>query len=136
MVQRTISGIVYLIIIIGSLFLGKYFFGALFLLITVLALAEFYKLAENAGNKPVRVPGLVAAAVIFVLSFLVASHGTGFRMLSIAGIFPVLFFVIALYSRKADPEKSLSITFLGLIYVFLPFDFMNYIVFPASKNYS
>lgn len=136
LVQRTISGIVYLIIIIGSLFLGKYFFGALFLLITVLALAEFYKLAENAGNKPVRVPGLFAAAVIFVLSFLVASHETGIRMLSIAGIFPVLFFIMALYSRKADPVKSLSITFLGLIYVVLPFALMNYLVFPASNNYS
>ncbi len=135
LVQRTVSGIVYLIIIIGSLLLGKYFFGALFLLITVLTVAEFYDLAENAGNKPVRIPGLLAAAVIFIVSFLVASHVAGFRTLSIEVIFPVLLFMVVLYSRKSDPVKDLSATFLGIIYVVLPFSLLNYLVFPASNNY-
>ena len=132
---RTASGIVYLIIIIGSLILGKYFFGALFLLIGVLALAEFYKLTGNTVNVQGRILGILAASFIYILSFLVTSQSVGYEWLSLIAILPVLFLIAALYVQKSDLIKSLSVNFLGIIYVILPLSLLNYLVFPAGHNY-
>jgi phosphatidate cytidylyltransferase len=131
---RTASGVVYLVIIISALFLGQLFFGALFLIITILALAEFYRLTGNTLNFSGRVTGIAVASAIYILSFLVASHTVRIRLLSLAAIVPVLLFVMTLHSRKPELVKNLSVTFLGIIYVMLPFALLNFLAFPASHG--
>jgi phosphatidate cytidylyltransferase len=134
--QRTVSGIIYLVILIGSLFLGKYAFGTVFLLTGLLALIEFYDLAGIRGYIHITVPALVAGAVIFILAFLVASRATGFYYLSFAGLVPVLLFISALYSSTPDFFKNLTKIFLGLVYIILPLAIANYLVFPASNGFA
>jgi phosphatidate cytidylyltransferase len=135
LIIRTVSGIVFLIFVIGSLLLGKYYFGTLFLLVGILALLEFYQLTGNSGNTPGNIPGLIAGSVIYIVSFLVASQLADYKLLSITVIFPALFFIMALYNPKSDLGKNLSITFLGIIYVILPLALLNYLAFPASNKY-
>jgi phosphatidate cytidylyltransferase len=135
LVQRTVSGIVYLIIIIGSLFLGKYGFGAVFLLAGILALLEFYELNGIPGTTTVPILGIAAAAVIFILSFLVTAQMGESRLLTVVLSLPVLLFIAALYSSVSDPVKSLGIVFLGIVYVVIPLAAMNYLVFPAVNDH-
>lgn len=133
--QRTVSGIVYLIIFIGSLFLGAYTFGILLLLIGIMALLEFYGLTGVSETIIWKILGITGAFGIIILSFLANSQISSYKILSIAGIFPVLFFIIGLYFPKADLIRNLSVVLLGLVYVIIPLALMIYLIFPACNGY-
>jgi len=133
--QRTVSGIIYLVILIGSLFLGKYAFGTVFLLIGLLALVEFYNMTGISGYTQTTVPGLVSGALIFVLAFLVASHTISSYYLALACLLPVLSFIVALYSPKPDFIKDFSTVYLGILYIIIPLAIMNYLVFPVINEH-
>lgn len=133
--QRTLSGIIYLIIIIGSLFLGKYTFGVIFLVMGILALSEYYHLQGIPFFGKVALPGLVTGAVAFILSFLVASYLAPPQALAILVLFPVLFLVFSLYAVKSNYTNNLPVIITGLIYVMVPLSLMNFLAFPLFNHH-
>ena len=132
---RTVSGIIYLVLVIGSLFLGKYVYGIVFLLTGIMALVEFYDITGYSGSKHFVLTGIFASAGIFILSFLVASGLTGYRFLALASVIPIIMLIMALYSSKPDVIKTMAMLVLGILYVMFPLSLMNYLVFPASNNF-
>jgi hypothetical protein len=47
--KRSLSGILFVIILIGAIFLGPYTYGILFLVLSIFILREFYTLGAQAG---------------------------------------------------------------------------------------
>ncbi len=135
-IQRTLSGIIYLGILIGSLFFGKFTFGLVFLLICLTALYEFYGLTRATGAFPFVIPALLAGASLFVLSFLVSSSSVNPAFLFL--VLPLIIFIlmVALYSRKPDVVRNTAMSFLGLIYVAVPLSTMNFLAFPEINGFS
>lgn len=134
-VQRTVSGIIYLVVIIGSLFLGQFAFAALFLLISLLALYEFYGMAAVSGGSPFTLQGLIAGALVYVVSFLATSGIIPWDLLGLILITPVLLLLTALYSKKDDIIRNIAVTFLGLVYIILPMSVMNHLAFPDATSH-
>jgi phosphatidate cytidylyltransferase len=128
-IQRAIFGSLYLVVIIGSLLGGSYAFGITFLLISLLALHEFYSLA---GVRQI-FPGLLLGAGMFVLSFLAASQRMELSGLLLVVPLVLLIFIIDLFSASADVVHQLSRTFAGVIYISLPISLMNLLVFPPEN---
>lgn len=135
LLQRTLSGIIYLAVIIGSLITGPYTFGALFLIIGILALHEFYALLDIPPKNPLALTGEIGGAIIFILGFLVASGvlHTGFLAL-FAGV-PLALFIVALYSEKNDAILIGKIL-LGIIYIMLPLTTASFVAFYEAGVYS
>jgi len=131
-IQRVAFGTVYLVIIIGSLFMGKFAFGFVFLLINLIALYEFYALSVASGASPLIIPSLITGGVAFILAFLVSANLTDPRMLLLVIPFIVLIFILALYSDKPDVIRNTAISFLGIIYVSIPLSVINFLAFPSS----
>lgn len=127
---RTASGAIYLIILIGSLLLGTYAFGVVYLLIGLLALVEFYDLAGIPGYNRATIGGLVTASVVFILAHLVASQTLSYSYLSVTALPPVVIFIMAIYSAKPDFVGRYAKALLGVLYIILPLALMNYMVFP------
>jgi len=98
-----------------------------------MALVEFYNLTGLSRESMYVIPGVTAAGLLFILSFLVASRTAGFQWLSLSVLVPVLLFIAALYSKKPDLIKGLAVTFLGIGYIVIPLSVMNYLVFPACS---
>jgi phosphatidate cytidylyltransferase len=134
LVQRTISGLVYLIIIIGSLFLGKYAYGFIFLLITVLALLEFYEINGLPRTGIASVVGVFSAGIIYILSFLVTSGLAGSYLLSLAFLMPIVALIVALYGSDSGWWNNLALMVLGVVYIAVPMAVMNYLVFPVVNE--
>lgn len=65
MKTRAITAFFFTIVMLGSIFLGPYTFSAFYLLLSLVALLEFYKMVKLAGAKPHQNVGFVAAVVIF-----------------------------------------------------------------------
>ncbi|MBN1142864.1 MAG: phosphatidate cytidylyltransferase [Bacteroidales bacterium] len=132
--QRTISGIVYLIILIGSLFLGKFAFGIVFLTACILALSEFYDLAGVGRSSKLALPGLIAGALTYVVVFLTVSGLLEYRYLALTAVIPVLVMIYALYHPAVSVTDAVSKIFLGLLYIVAPLCIMIYLVFPAVNT--
>ena len=132
-IQRVAFGIVYLVIIIGSLFLGKFAFGFIFLLINLIALYEFYALTRASGASPQIVPSLITGGVVFILAFLVTANLADPGMLLLIIPFIILIFILSLFSHKPDLIRNTAITFLGIIYVSIPMSVINFLAFPSGN---
>lgn len=90
------------------------------LLLTLGALWEFFRLAESAvGVPPLRYPGYLFAAALAPLS-LRGSLPQG--IVAVTAFFLMVLLVVGMLSRRAlaDYLKSVSATFLGVLYVAVP----------------
>lgn len=132
---RTISGAIYIILMLGSVVLGSYIFGAVQLVFLLLCLLEFQKMysgAETSVNKT----GFIFSGVLsylIVLLFLWQVWNIKFVLL----IIPVIFILIIseLYRKNKLPILSLGISILGLIYIVVPFVLLNFF-FYTEMNYA
>lgn len=140
-VKRTLTAIVFVAVLLGCTIWNQYSFSALFFVITILGIWEFYTLSEKGGSNPQKIVGTIIGAVLFAGNALVCMHtenGTTFldpHFLVI--IMPVIFlvFIIELYSKAADPFRNIAFTLMGILYVALPFSLLNYIA-TATEIYN
>ncbi len=132
-IQRVAFGIIYLVIIIGSLFTGKFGFGLVFLLISLIALYEFFALSKASGTYPLVIPSLITGGLAFVLSFLVSSRMAEPRVLLLIIPLVILIFILALYSDKQAVMINTAISFMGIIYVSVPMSLINLLAFPSGS---
>jgi phosphatidate cytidylyltransferase len=119
---RTITGLVYVVVIIGSLLLGAKVFASLFFIINLLTLNEFLT-----NIKRIRLPslnlyfGIASGAVLYLL---ITLTGLGYlppTLLSIALVIPLSLFARELFAKNQSPITNIAISTLGLIYITIPF---------------
>jgi phosphatidate cytidylyltransferase len=132
-IQRVAFGIIYLVIIIGSLFFGRFAFGFIFLVINLVALYEFYALTEATGSAPPVFPSLVAGGVVFITAFLVSAQVAGPGLLLLIIPFIILIFILALYSGEKDVMKNTALSIMGIVYVSVPLSVINLLAFPQEN---
>ncbi len=138
---RAVTGACLLSVMIASIWFGIYTVGAIILLISLLALLEFYRLFTCAGCKVLYIPGILTSVFAFLSVFL---HATGIiqlnMVLSVCLPFCVLIFVAQLFSEATMAFESAAFTITGVIYIMLPLSALIYIAaFPTyatTKIYS
>lgn len=134
---RSLTGIVFVAIMLAGLYFGPYTFGILFLGILIGALREFFGITGATGFTPHRGLAYLTGALVFVLSFLIASGQIS--PLWFFSVFPfiLLTFICELFSNKSTPLQNIAITMAGLIYAAVPLSLSNYLVFSKfDGNYS
>lgn len=134
MKTRAITAFFFTLVMLGSVFLGPYTFTIFYLLLSLLALREFYNLVKTAGIKPHGGLGLAISAVIFLItaSVYLWHMESKYFMLLIPLLFSV--FVITLYQHQESPFTGIAYTFAGLIYVTLPFCFFYALGFAFTPQ--
>jgi phosphatidate cytidylyltransferase len=133
---RTLTAGAFVAVLLGCTFYGAVSFSILFLIITILGLIEFYTLVEKGGDKPQKEVGTIVGVILYLLSALSCMYGLNSNILFL--ILPILFliFMIELYRKKENPFRNIAITFIGIIYVAIPFSLLNYIVtYTGTYNY-
>jgi phosphatidate cytidylyltransferase len=135
--QRIITGLLGSAGIIAAICFGPWTYFAVFFIITLFTLWEFYKLAGLDGWVPQSTFGTFLGILIFTLSFLIEMEIISYRYYFL--IFPLMAFVymIKLYKRfERKPFTNIAYTFLGLFYVAAPFALLNIAVFErGTYNY-
>ena len=132
---RTFWGILYVIVLLGAILLGPYTFASLFLILSVLALREFYKLCHIAGFSPQVYPGLITGAVIFVLSFFVANQSITYAAFYF--LLPLIYAipVYELFRKKENTMANIALTGFGITFVSIPFSMLNFLAFPEFEGF-
>ena len=128
--MRTLSGLLFVILIVGSILLSPYTFLGVFAIVTGWTAYEFQKLTNQQPdvhvNKWVAVGG---AVLLFVISFLHSSGVMAYPSYSIYGFYVVLVLLYELYAQKNNPIHNWAYFILGQIYIALPFSLLNFILY-------
>lgn len=129
LIQRLITGTVFVVVLVGGIMWNEWSFFGLFLLITILGLWEFYRLSAHVPAAPWRIYGTAVGALIFAGFFFKQYYGLNSTLL---GLIPFLFlpFFFELYTKSDKPFTNLAYTFMGWIYVALPFALWSLVVAP------
>ena len=142
---RTLSGVVLAAVVLGAVIWSQWSFGLLLAALLVVGMTEFYSLAGEQGSNPQRIVGLAAGLVLFALNFAFVSDdiqilgsarqafACGMALLLL--LLPAMF-ICELYRRRENPAANIGITFMGVVYVALPFSLMCYIPIIGSEAWS
>lgn len=128
MLQRAITGSIFVIVLISCISFNQYSFLLLFFTIVVLGVKEFYTIAKIGENKPQPIYGTFLAGLMFLLFFLDAFFIHNSRIVLVLIPFVYVLFFSELYLKKNYPFRDIAYTIVGLVYVALPLSLLNYIV--------
>jgi phosphatidate cytidylyltransferase len=133
--QRLFSGIGYIALMAGAILAGKYFYGILFLVITLLTLYEFYRLYAGAPYAVPKISGMAAGSLIFIISFIYFSRLAEPALFGLVIPLVLVLFIAEIYGKKNHGFLSLSVLILGLVYIAIPYSLSAFLVFPAVTDH-
>ncbi len=130
---RLITALVGAAAIIGGIYWSMWGYFVVFLVISTLTLWEFYKLAIMDKMAPLKIWGSLIGATLFTLTFLTEAGIIPLKYLLL--MFPLLasVFLIKLYKKEDKPFTQVAYTFLGVIYVSVPFSLLSVIAFNSGE---
>ena len=132
---RLLTAIVYAGTIIFCIVYNSCTFLALFMIIIILCLKEFYRLVNI--NKETKINPYIhgaGGAVMFLTAFLFTSGITGRYIFSLYFLYTTGILIYELYAKQKNPISRLAYIFLGQFYIALPFSVLNYLAFPDSAT--
>ena len=131
-IQRAITGLIFVAVLIGCIVGGPLSFGLLFCLISALATAEFCNLMnQQKGVKINRNICVLGSAALFLCFFYYGMNPAE------TGIFiPYLIIIIylmisELYLKKEHPLNSWAYAMFSQVYIGLPFALLNVLAFQS-----
>ncbi|MDA3882502.1 MAG: phosphatidate cytidylyltransferase [Bacteroidales bacterium] len=134
--QRAVTGLIYVLLIIVSLYTHQYVFATVFSAIMLVCLYELYRLVGFLNSvSPYTSAGLISAGILFLVSFLDAF---GVFSLNLIPVFVFLFgalFIYELLQKKHVTIHNIVYTLFGLLYVAVPFLMLPYMMNFQGANY-
>ncbi len=135
--QRILAAIFLAPILVSSIIYGPLSYIILFVVIGALTQLEFYKLIGSIeGNLPLTFYGTFLGIFMNILVYLVEKGQISFFNYFWLTPFITLVFFIKLYKPNDErPFQNIAYTFLGIIYVALPFALMTVLAFAETGYY-
>lgn len=131
--QRIITGLLGSGGIVAAVWYSEWTYFAVFFIICLFSLLEFYKLAGLDGLAPQKTFGTLCGILVFVLSFFIEKNVISARYYFL--LFPLIscVYMIKLYKKfERKPFTNIAFTFLGIFYVAVPFTLLNIAVLQEN----
>lgn len=129
-VKRTLSGILFVTLIVGSILLSRFTFAVVFAIICGLSVREFHRLTNIQSNIIVNQwIAFFGGILLFLNTYLFKSGILPYTVFSVYGLYVVLVFVFELYRQKINPLHNWAYFILGQVFVAIPFSVLNFILF-------
>lgn len=135
-IQRAVTGVLFVIVLVGCIIYSPLSFGILFTIISALSVHEFAQLVSKSGevsiNKPITALG--GAYLFLALMSFCTQQSVGARVfLPYLGL--LLYMMITeLYLKKKNPTGNWAYSMLSQLYVALPFALLNVLAFQNSPE--
>lgn len=133
---RALTGAVFISVIIGAILWNQYSFALIFCVFSALASAEFYRLVEDLTHTPrgTRFVDVMGSVLLFLTLYIYAVQDFDISGIITAPylIYFLVRFIMQLYDKVERPLEGWAYSFLGQIYVALPFALCNILYFRFS----
>lgn len=136
-IQRTITGVLFVIILIGCILGGPITFSVLFTIIPVLCIYEFAHLINRQGD--ISMNPLITAVGGAYLFLAMAGYCTARSdiRIFIPYLLLLLYLMISeLYKKKSNPLGNWAFTMLSQLYIALPFALLNILAYTNVPSAS
>jgi phosphatidate cytidylyltransferase len=129
---RTITGLSMVFILFAGLYFNEWIFAALFFVISVLGVLEFYKIVSSETCYPQKFFGVIAGIILYISVTIV--HYITLSPDTISLIFiplflpiPIFFlpFIIEIFRKRPQPLTNIAFTILPVFYIALPLALLN-----------
>ena len=134
---RTITGIFFVVAIIGSAIWNLWAFAAVFGIFTIVGTFEFYNLTKKLNTKPYKYIGAFIGLMVYVISVLdiagIIDKQTNLIFFSLFA-FSFFIFIIELFRKSETSFQNIAFTFLGIIYVPVAFSLLVSLVAYKAEN--
>ena len=131
-VTRTVSGIVFLAVVIAGLLIDKYLYAALITFMMVTMLYEFYKMTMGERFPRSRILAILVGCSAFLILFCVMAFGWDVRLVSLSAVLLLVLMVSTLFVKDKADFKLFSFLYTGLLYIAVPLAFSNFVVFDKA----
>lgn len=140
LLQRIITGLLFVIVFIGGVIWNEYSFMLLFGMLTILSINEYYNIIQdklNAGEDwktLYKFLSTIFGVVIFAIIFLVSSGKIPLIYLAVVASFPLCWFVIEMYHESDSPFTNVCYNSMALFYIAMPFGSASFLVFKQGGD--
>lgn len=119
---RSLTGAIFVGVLIGALMLGPLTTAILFFIFTVFGLGEYYKLinTSNPGSNSL-ITGLTGGAIFYILLVYSMIIDLTFSNEAFIYILFALILPIELYRKKTNPIQNVATLLFGWLYLVIPF---------------
>lgn len=138
LIQRTITGALFVTIVIGSIFLSPLAFVGVMALVSVLGLMEFYTMTTKQDILPDKNTGIIVASLIFILISSVNLQWIEFKYLLIAPAVIMIIPMVELFRNKPFALNNIATGVFGILYIIVPLAMMSllYVIDQDNQNKS
>ncbi len=135
LIVRTLTGIIFVAVMVGGILHSPLTFGALFTVITVLSVWEFTGIVNRRADVDVnRMITTVAGGCLFVGFFGYAAGIAGAGVLFVPWLLSMMYLMITeLYLQRESPLNNWAYTILAQLYVALPFALLCLLEFVGTE---
>lgn len=129
-VQRTITGILFVVLLVGCILLTPISYGILFALISALSVYEFGQLMNKSKQVTInkKITSL-AGAYLFLAVMAFCIRATDAQVFIPYLLLLLYLMITELYLKKENPLGNWAFTMLSQLYVALPFALLNILAF-------
>ncbi|HOU46608.1 MAG TPA: CDP-archaeol synthase [Chitinophagales bacterium] len=136
---RIVTGIFFLIVMIGGVVINEYSFLILFSLLVVLCINEYHGIIHNLLSATAKWKTTYKAintffsVIIFGIVFLVASGKIPLISLSLLCGFPLTWLVIEMYTKSEKPFYNVCLNSMAIFYLAIPLSASCLLAFNAGE---
>ena len=130
--QRILTGVVFVVLLLLSIYFSPYTFLFLFVAVTGLSMYEFCKIVLKNTDRGLFVSSVVCAKILFVTAFLQMQQPFKFPFLTIYVFCFILVLIAQLFRKNVQPIKNWAIFISGQFMVVFPFASLNGILFSSG----
>ena len=134
-IQRAVTGVLFVIVLVGCILYSPLSFGILFTIISVLSVHEFAQLVSKRSEVSINktITALGGAYLFLALMSFCTQQSVGGVFLPYLGL--LLYMMITeLYLKKKNPTGNWAYSMLSQLYVALPFALLNVLAFQNSPE--
>jgi len=129
-ITRTITGLIFISIVIGSVCWSVYSFMLVFLAITLLCLHEYYKMPKSDTIKPQMLTSILLGVYLFLSISLYAHKVIELPLVLLNIPLASAIFIVEMYRKTERPFTNIAYTLLGVYYIALPLSLLSFFYSP------
>ena len=134
-IQRAITGIIFVGVLIGCILGGPISFTLLFALITALTIHEFGVIISKQPDVEINKPICMLAGVFLFFGFAYLGVMPGQTEILIPYLFLIIYLLVSeLYLKKKNPLNNWAYAMMSLIYIALSFAMLNVLAYHSIGN--
>ncbi len=135
LLKRTVSGALFLLIMVGGLLLSAYSYLAVMAVVLVGTTAEFYRMMVPGRFLAEKVCVFCASLILLVLAFLCRGYGLAPGWIAVSFIPVAISFILMIYDCRNDYDVNAAV-YMPLTYIAIPAASTLFLVFPAGGGYT